>query len=107
MRSFNNAYQKLMNAFRAAYHEKERTEISDHWQTTAMREIRRLGPLNVNANSFVFANQVVWRFATVAGIVVLMLSAYVFYTGFNPETEIVSQFLSDPVSYTLVQVLGG
>ena len=92
---------------RAAYHAKERTEISDHWQTTAMREIRRLGPLNVKANSFAFANQVVWRFATVAGIVALMLSAYIFYTGFSPETEIVSQFLSDPVGYTLVQVLGG
>jgi hypothetical protein len=107
MTSLHNAYQKLMNAFRAAYHEKECTEISDHWQTTVMREIRRLGPLNIKAYSFAFANQVVWRFATVAGIMALMLSAYIFYTGFSPETEIVSQFLSDPVSYTLVQVLGG
>jgi hypothetical protein len=107
MKSLNEAYQKLINAFRAAYHEKERTEISDHWQTTVMREIRRLGPLNAKTNSFVFANQFVWRFATVAGIVVLMLSAYFVYTGFNPETEIVSQFLSDPVGYSLVQVLGG
>jgi hypothetical protein len=109
MKSLKENYQKLINALSAAYHDKDKVpiEVSTWWQTDVMRDIRRLGPLNAKASSFLFADRFVWRFAAVACMIALMLSIYVVYTGFNPETEIVNLFLDNPVEFTLVQAFGG
>ncbi len=107
MQSLKEQYHKLIIALRAAYHDRERAEVNTRWQIDAMRDIRRLGPLNAKANSFVFADRFVWRFAAVAGMIALILSVYVVYSGFNPETEIVNLFLDNPVEFTLVQAFGG
>ena len=107
MKSLNEKYQKLINALSAAYRDKERVDVSDRWQMDVMRDIRRLGPLNAKASSFLFADRFVWRFATVACMIVLMLSIYVVYIGFSPEAEIITLFLDNPVEYTLVQAFGG
>jgi hypothetical protein len=107
MKSLKENYQKLINALSAAYRNKEHIEVSDRWQIDVMRDIRRLGPLNAKASSFLFADRFVWRFAAVACMIALMLSIYVVYTGLNPEAEIVNLFLDNPVEFTLVQAFGG
>lgn len=107
MKSVNENYQKLINALRGAYRDREHSEVSNRWQMDVMRDIRRLGPLNAKANSFLFADRVVWRFAAVACMVVLMLSIYVLYTDLSPEAEIVNLFFNNPVEFTLIQAFGG
>lgn len=99
-------FQKLEHALRATYQAKESMEVGSRWKLEVMRDIRRLGPLNEKANAFFFVNQFVWRFATVACMIALILSVYVGFTGFNPTDEIANVFLGDPVKFTLTQVLG-
>ncbi len=108
MNFLNKHQQKLENALRAAYHEKEHTEVESNsrWPMEVMRDIRRLGTLNAQPNSFQCFNQFAWRFATVACMIVLILSIYVGITGFSPTDEISNMFLSNPVEFTLTQAVG-
>jgi len=107
MKSLNVTYQKLINALRAAYLAKEHIEVSNRWRLEVLRDIRHLGPLNAKTIPALFVNHFAWRFATVACLVALMLSVYVFYTGFNPTDEIANIFVSNPIEFTLTQVVGG
>jgi hypothetical protein len=107
MKSWKKNYQKLIHALSAAYHDKECPEVSERWQIDVMRDIRHLGPLNEKANSFLFADRFVWRFAAVTCMITLILSVYIVYTGFSPEAEIVNLFLDNPVKFTLVLAFGG
>lgn len=108
MNSSNKNEQKLQEALRAAYVHKEKIdiELSSRWQMDVMRDIRRLGPLNEKINPFVFFDRVVWRFATAACAVALILSVYVGFTGWNPTDEVANLFFDDPVEFTLSQVIG-
>lgn len=108
MKFLSQDHKKLEDTLRAAYHEKENIEIGvgSRWRMDVMRDIRRLGPLNTKNNPLLFFNQFVWRFATVACMIILILSVYVGFTGFNPTTEIADMFLDDPVEFTLVQAFG-
>ena len=108
MKSLDKKEQKLQEALRAAYFHKEETEVElgSRWQMDTMRDIRRLGPLNAQINPFQFFNRFVWRFATVACTLALMLSVYVGFTGWNPVNEVANLFLDDPVEFTVAQAFG-
>ena len=106
MKFLDKHFKNLEHALRAAYLAKEHVEVGNRWRVDVMRDIRRLGPLNVKTIPALFVNHFVWRFATVACLAALVLSVYVFSTGFNPLDEITNVFLGDPVNFTLTQVLG-
>ncbi len=100
--------KKLEDTLRSAYHRRENVAVNTggQWQMDVMCDIRRLGPLNAQNNPLVIFNQFVWRFATVACMIVLFLSVYTGVTGFNPTDDIADMFLGDPVEFTLVQDFG-
>jgi hypothetical protein len=106
MKSLNEKYQKLINVLRAAYYDKERAEVSRRWQMDVMRSVRHLGPLNEKTTAFFFIDRFVWRFATIACTIALILSIYAGISGFNPTDEIANGFFGAPVEFTLAQVLG-
>lgn len=108
MKRSENKHQQLQNALRAAYSQRKRVEVDldSRWQMDTMRDIRRIGPLNVQENVFQFFDRFVWRFATVACAIVLILSVYAGFTGWNPVDEVAAQFLSNPIEFTVAQAFG-
>jgi len=106
MKSDKEAYTKLENALIRAYRERERAEVSEQWQKKVMSHIRNLEPLNSKTSYFEFFEQFVWRFAPVAGILILILTICVITLDFVPEYEMAKIFIDDPVEFTLVQTFG-
>ena len=107
MNFLNRSFKNLEHVLRAAYLAKDQIEVGNRWRLDVLRDIRHLGPLNAKTIPALFVNHFAWRFATVACLVALMLSVYVFYTGFNPTDEIANIFVSNPIEFTLTQVVGG
>lgn len=100
--------QKIQETLKSAYFAREHTEVdlNGRWRTDLMRDIRRLGPLNTPFNPFLMFNRVVWRFAEVACVIALILTAYVSVTGWNPVEAAASFYFTNPVEFTVTQVLG-
>lgn len=106
MNFLNQAFENLEHALRTAYYAKEHTAVGNRWRLDVMRDIRHLGALTEKATTFFFVDRLVWRFATAACVLVLMLSVYAGARGFNPLDELANVFFGNPVEYTLTQVLG-
>ncbi|QTA90469.1 hypothetical protein [Desulfonema magnum] len=106
MKFFKKDHMKLKKAFIRAYHEKENTETGEEWQMNVMRHIRLLGPLSSEINYVKLFDQFVWRFATGACFLALILSAYALQTGFQPEYELAKLFITDPMDFTFTQYFG-
>lgn len=103
----NERFQRFVQMLKVAYQSKSQGEFSPQWHWDVMRDIRHLGPLNASSDPYLFTNRFVWRFATVACAIALILSVYVVYAGLNPDTGVVTQILDNPVEFMLVQAVGG
>ncbi len=97
---------KWIKAFRVAYNKKENHDIQEEWQATVMRHILRLGPLKSKTDYIMLFDNFVWRFAAVACVIAVILSVYLFQTGFQPEYEIAELFLNNPIEFTFIQDFG-
>ena len=106
MNFLKKSFEQLEHALRAAYYAKEQVEIGNRWRLQVMRDLRHLGALTEKATMFFFVDRLVWRFATAACVIVLMLSVYAGANGFNPLDELANVFFDNPVEFTLTQVLG-
>jgi hypothetical protein len=108
MKSFSSNPRKLQEILKAAYRHREHTdvELGSRWQMDLMRDVRRLGPLNAKNNPLLFLDRFVWRFAMGTSALVLFLSVYVGFTGWNPVNEVATFFLNAPVEFTVAQVFG-
>lgn len=93
----------MMEAFQRAHRDREEMDVPGGWQTAAMREIHRIGPLNAEARFF---NWFVWRFAAAACVLVVGLSLYVAAGDFTAETALAQVYLEDPVGFGLIQTFG-
>ena len=100
--------QRLQEVLKSVYLSKEQAEIElgGRWRMDVMRDIRRLGPLNVQFNPFAMFNRVVWCFAEAACVVAVVMTVYVGFTGWNPVDEVASLYLANPVEFTVSQALG-
>ncbi len=94
---------KLKTALTAAYHEKEKAEVSESWHINTMNHIRRLGPLNSKSGYFVDFGHLVWRIAPVACALAVVFAVCLFNLDFTREYEMAELFLEDPIEYTFVQ----
>ncbi len=103
-----NEEQQLHKTLKDVYFGKENIEVAlnSHWRMDVMRDIRRLGPLNAQTNPLQFFNRVVWRFATVACMLTLILCVYVGFQGWNPVDDVAALFLDNPIEFTVAQALG-
>lgn len=98
----------MRRMLKAAYSQRETEpiELGSRWQTDLMRDVRRIGPLNLQANPLQIFDRFVWRFATAACALVLFLSVYAGLHGWNPLEELNSQFFNNPVKFTVAQAFG-
>ena len=108
MKGIKTPFYRFITLLKAGYqHRESPPEVSLQWHQDVMRAVRHIGPLDSTANSLVFMNRFVWRFASVATVCVLLLSIYVAVASFNSNTGVLSQFLENPVGFMLAQAIGG
>ena len=105
MKIFDEKSQKFEEALRESYHDKEHIEVGRLWKVELMRKIRGKDLLDENTTWSFFFNQMGWRFAVVACTLVLMVSVCTNFSGFNTVEEVQNLFLSNPVEFTIAQML--
>lgn len=94
---------RIQQILAAAYREKEAGMVSDGWQQKVMRRVRTMPAPTRRASLLDDLTGLSWRFAAVACVLVLVLSAVALQSGFQTEYEMASLFLSDPLDFSLVQ----
>ncbi len=105
MKYLKQNHVRLKKALTAAYHEKVCIEPGEQWDIAVMSHIRRLGSLHSEI-SFLLFNRFVRRFATAACFLILFLSLYMAYTGFQPEYDMAKVVINDPMELTFIQYFG-
>ncbi len=106
MKKNEKHHMKLKDALTAAYHEKEKAEISDLWQTKTMGRVRRLGSPGYKTGYLMNFEQLVWRLAPVACTLILIFSVCLLNIDFAQEYEMAKLFIDDPVEYSFVRSFG-
>lgn len=94
---------KLKNALIAAYQGKHIAFPGDYWELKVMNHIRSLGPLKDDPGDM---TNFVWRFAAAAAFPIVILSAYLILTGFDPEYEMAELIFNDPSALTFISDFG-
>ena len=106
MKSDKDAYTRLESVLKRAFREKEKAKPDEQWQQQVMSHVRSLGPLNVKTDYFEIFEQLVWRFAPVACVLILVLAVCIINLGLVPEYEVVKLFVEDPIEFSYVQMFG-
>jgi hypothetical protein len=99
-------FEKILKVLTAAYHARQPKELDEGWQADVMNHIKRLGPPEIDAGSLVFSTAFMWRFVTVACILIAILSLVLMNGVSEPEFELTKLFLNDPVGYAATQMWG-
>lgn len=106
MKFFEKDHAELKKLLVTAHNGKKNADPGDRWQRDVMNRIRSIGPLCSETNGFVLFDQFVWRFATAACFVAILLSVFVFQTGLSPEYDLAGLYIDDPMELTFVQYFG-
>ena len=94
---------KIRKVLSAAYHEKEKAQVGDLWQTRVMAHIKSLDPLYPASSYLVFFERFVWRLAPVVCVLLLILAVFFTHMDFISEYEMAKIFFEDPTDVSLFQ----
>ncbi len=97
------AHFKIRKVLTSAYHEKEKAQVGDLWQTRVMAHIKSLGPLYPATSYLEFFERFVWRLAPVVCVLLLILAAIFIRMDFISEYEMAKIFFEDPADISLFQ----
>jgi hypothetical protein len=99
MKVSNNPMDRLKTSLSAAYQSKAITsEPSDiRWRQNVMRSVRRIGPIQQDANHRLGFSQLTWRLAPVALSLMIILGVMIFRVEDTVEYQLAGLMVSDPV----------
>ncbi len=109
MEPLNLDNDRLKKALTDAHKNVAVPETSATWENGVMRDIRKLPAFaesTENGAAYLFYEQFFWRFATVAGVLIIALSALLLNVNAASEYEIAGMLLADPYSLTFAEALG-
>ncbi len=106
MKSPDNEHEAMEKIFNRAYVEKEKLDISDHWQLNVMRRIRNLGPVDTDTFSFIRFEKVVWRLTPAVCLLILILGAVLFRFEIVPESGLFQVLLNGEEELSISQFMG-
>lgn len=98
------SFNKVGKSLGAAFREKEKTEVSEVWQSRLMDHIRRLGPLCPKTNFLDLFQRFVWQLAPFTCVLILLLSAAVVRLDFVSDYELSKMFIEDPTNFSLLSL---
>lgn len=104
MKIFDQDSQHVEQALKKSYHAKEQIEVGSRWKMDAMRRIRQAESPNETITWSFLVNRVGWRFAAAVCTVILVVSVYVGFSGFNPVEELTGLFFINPVELAVAQM---
>ena len=73
MKTPGQEQERLKQALRQAYQEKETVEVSQRWKTRLMAEVREIGPIQPAPGFLPSFERLVWRLTPVTSPLVLIL----------------------------------
>ena len=97
-------FNQIGKALCAAFHEKEKTEVGELWQSRLMDHIRSLGPLYSKTNFLDLFQRFVWQLAPFTCVLILLLSAAVVRLDFVSDYELSKMFIEDPTNFSLLSL---
>jgi len=71
------------------------------WRKSVMREIHLLGAHEAESNDGALFGRFAWRFAAAAGLIALVLLAYVFSSGFVDYQQLALQYFQNPIDFII------
>ena len=71
------------------------------WRKSVMREIHLLGAHEAASNGGALFGRFAWRFAAAAGLIALVLLAYVFSSGFVDYQQLALQYFQNPIDFII------
>ncbi len=98
--------EDIRRSLQTAYFGKENRAVGDGWRMAAMRDIRRMGPLNAVRERLIPTERLVWRFAGAASVLALATAVYYFGYETGVGYELTRLFVDDPVGLGLIQSFG-
>jgi hypothetical protein len=96
MEDFDDNDKKIRKFFSLSFREKENLEVGESWQKETMKKIRNLEPLNSNQHLFVIFEEMCWRFAFAASIVLAIAFSFDLEMETQSEYEVSQVFYEDP-----------
>lgn len=97
-------FEKIINAFRSVYHEREKVHVGSDWQSNAMKLIRKDGGAYLQMGFFNTFQQLVWRLVPVSCILVMLLGILISQTNFLSDYEMAKIFISDPSDLSFISL---
>jgi hypothetical protein len=97
--------ENLRDTLVVAYRLEDQTEVGDDWRARLMQRIRLLEPIPSRTRFFDLFEASFWRFAPVAGVLILILMAAIFQLDFFAEYEMADLLLEDPADFSLSAIL--
>ena len=98
--------EKLRKAFSVAYYERENVEVSQDWATGVMSQIRAIGWLDAGAGYLELLESMIWRYAPVACLLILILGVVIIRFDLVSEYSTVQLFIDDPLDYSFLEYIG-
>jgi hypothetical protein len=83
MKTPGQKQERLKQALRKAYQEKETIEVGLRWRTRLMAEVREIGPIQPAPGFLPSFQTLVWRLAAVTSPLALILIVVVALIGFD------------------------
>ena len=105
MTAHENNSEVLRRILRQAYRGKDNIEVGDHWQDEVMRRVRELGAIEPAPSLLDMLEQLVWKFAPVACLLILVLTAVLLQFDFNYQYDIFYLFTNGTDDVTFTQFL--
>jgi hypothetical protein len=101
MSAKNKSIDDLEKLLFSAYRARQEAAPGAGWRQSVMREIHLLGARETAGNDGALFGRFAWRFAAAAGLVALILLAYVFSSGFVDYQQLALQYFQNPIDFII------
>ena len=102
----DTGHDRLQEILRQAYRAKEDVRVGDQWQDEVMRRVRELGPIQPTPSFVEILEQLIWRLAPAACLLILALTALLIVSDFTPEYELFQMLTNGTDEPTFAQLFG-
>ena len=98
--------QVIEEIFKSAYDDRQAARVGDRWPSDAMRRIRNLGPVASGRTFFLGFEQILWRLAPAACLIIIVLCAILLKTGVVPDESAFQVLIYGEEELTISQLVG-
>ncbi len=113
MKSFDDKYEKVREAFKQVRQGPSTVEVSSQWQANVMREIRKLETSNSKAGALISFEKFFWRFSVAGQLSLMIALLYMFKTvcsytfmDLGIDSQLTQLLFDDPVMMVFPDHLG-